>query len=348
MKKIIFTGGGTGGHIIPNLAVIDELIGKANLFYIGTNGIEKTLTANYVEKKQLTFFEIEAYKFKRKLTFENLILPFRLLKSISQARKILKQIKPDIVFSKGGYVSLPIVIAAKRLKIPCVLHESDITMGLANKLSKRYVTKIFTTFPHAAKNCKKAVCIGSPIRKSIYQGSKTAGLQTMGFDGKRKIITVIGGSQGAKNLNKAIFDNAEVFAKTFDIFVICGKGKANQHKDTKHLHTAEYINNINDIYAATDYVISRAGSNAVCELIALTKPCILVPLTNCTRGEQVLNAKYFASLEAVLIADEHDLTASQLNTKISQLMNMEKQLIANMKKIDIDGTQKIVENVLNA
>lgn len=348
MRKIVFTGGGTGGHIIPNLALIDELIGKAELHYIGTQGMEKTLTTEYVKKKQLGFHEITAHKFKRKISLKNLLLPFKLLSSIKQAKRILRAVNPDIVFSKGGYVSLPIVVAAKRLKIPCVLHESDMTMGLANKLSVRCVSMVFTTFPGvAAKIGKKAKCVGSPLRRTIYNGNKQTGLQTMGFDGKRKILTIVGGSQGASNLNKLISDNADILSKMFDVFVVCGKGKADDIK-SERLHVKEFVSNINDIYAATDYVVSRAGSNAVCELVALGKPTLLVPLVNCSRGEQVLNADYFTDLSATLTAEEVKLDAATLNIKLAQLVDSEKELKSNMLKISIDGTSEIVDYLLNS
>lgn len=284
--KIVFSGGGTAGHVTPNIALIDKLLDE-EIYYIGSDGMEKKLTSEYVKNgKILKYYEISAHKLQRKLTFKNLLLPFQLIKSINQAKNCLKEIRPDAVFSKGGYVGLPVIIAAKSLKIPSIIHESDISLGLANKISARYATEFLASFP-----CdKRAKVIGMIIRDNILRGDRQKGLAAMGFDGKRPVLLVTGGSLGANALNNAICNNLCLKDK-FDVFVISGKGK----KINADIKQAEFVDNMPDVMAAADVCLTRAGSNSLAELTLSLTPFVTVPLEKCSRGEQIKNADWFCS-----------------------------------------------------
>ena len=342
MKNIVFTGGGTAGHVMPNVALMQELSSKFNCFYIGTDGMEqKIITENFGDD---CFKNIKAPKLQRKLTLKNLALPFRLMASVRQCKKLLKEIKPSLVFAKGGYVSFPVVYAAKKLNIPVFIHESDYSLGLANKIAKRYCTKIFTTFADTAENCKKAEYSGSPIRQSIYAADKKLGLETMGFDGKRKIITVVGGSLGAKRLNEIVFAALDDLLKDFDVFLIAGKGKKLNIKANGFAQT-EFVNNVFDVFAASDLIISRAGSNTICEIAAMRRPMLLVPLAQATRGEQGQNAKYFFQRGCCISAEEDTLTTETFCRKIRHSIDNADYMKQNQKRLKIDGTKMIIKEI---
>lgn len=335
--KIVFCGGGTAGHVTPNFALMEKLDGQ-KLYYIGTNGMEKTLTRPYVANGTLEEYrEITAGKLKRSFSPSNLALPFVLAKSIQQSKKHLKEIAPDVVFSKGGFVGLPVVIAARKLKIPTIIHESDMSLGLANKISSWYATKLLTTFPYS----KKGQTVGAIIRQSILQGNRQKGLDTMGFDGKKPILLVMGGSLGAGVLNDAI-TNAPQLASKFDIFVITGKGKKIV---CDFVHQAEYVNNIADILQATDICVTRAGSNSLVELTLANVPFVAVPLKKGSRGEQIKNAKWFADKGCGIYLEESNL--SSLATTLLSLYNNRAATITKQKQcVYLNGTNKVVEEIL--
>ncbi len=333
--KIIFCGGGTAGHVTPNIALINTL--KGEKFYIGTDAMEKQLTQPLVDSKQLQYFTITASKFERKFTLKNLLLPFRLIRSVSQSKQILKQISPDVVFSKGGYVGLPVVIAAHMLKIPAVIHESDSSMGLANKLALPFCTKLLSTFP-----ChKKATVCGAIIRKQLYSGDKQKGLSQMKFDGKKPVLLFTGGSLGADTLNKLAQKCAPELSEKFDIFVLTGKGKT---VSSKYLHHQPYSANIEDIFSATSIAVTRGGSNTLCELTALNIPFVVIPLEKCSRGEQKVNAQYFSQCHAG-IALPDDCTPEQLTEAINTLHKNRKLYVSSQKQMRIDGTKEVAQQI---
>lgn len=335
--KIVFCGGGTAGHVTPNFALMEKLIGN-DMYYMGTGSMEKRLTEQYVKNGTLVEFrEITAGKLKRKFALSNLLLPFTLAKSISQCKKHLKQIAPDVVFSKGGFVGLPVVIAANKLKIPTIVHESDMSLGLANKISSLYATKLLTTFDCS----KKGQTVGAIVRQSALEGDRNKGLDTMDFDGKKPILLVMGGSLGAGALNHAISTNPNL-AKTFDIFVITGKGK---QIDCNFVHQAEYTHNIADIFAAADICLTRAGSNSLVELTLANVPFVAVPLKKGSRGEQIKNAKWFAQKGCGLYLDENEL--SKLETTLLSLYNNRQAINVKQKQCAyLNGTNKVIEEIL--
>lgn len=336
--KIVFSGGGTAGHVTPNLALIDKLTNE-EIYYIGTNGMEKTLTAPYVENGKIKeYCEISAHKFQRKLTLKNLALPFRLIKSVREAKKHIKNIRPDVIFSKGGYVGLPVIIAGKQLKIPTVIHESDMSLGLANKISARFADVFLSAFP-----CdKRAEVVGLIIREEILHGDKQKGLVTLGFDGRKPILLVTGGSLGAKALNDAI-TNCPKLAEKFDIFVITGK---NKRIDCNFVKQAEFVTNMNDVFAASSVCLTRAGANTLAELALAQVPFVTVPLTKQSRGEQVKNAEWFVKRGCGLTLSEQSLPdklESAINAAYDNRIAIQTKQRAH--KI-IYGTDKTIEKIL--
>lgn len=338
--KIVFCGGGTAGHVTPNLALADKL-NNEQLYYIGTNGMEKGLVAPYVDSGKIkAYYAISANKLRRKFTLKNLLLPFQLLKSVKEAKKHLLRIKPDVVFSKGGYAGLPVIIAAKKLKIPSVIHESDMSLGLANRICKHYADVFLSAF-----DCdKKAKVVGLIIRDEIMKGNKAKGLETMGFDGKKPILLVMGGSLGAAALNNAICQNRQL-ADRFDIFVSTGKGKK---IDCDFVHQAEYVTNIADVFAAASVCVTRAGSTSLAELTLANVPFVTVPLTKCSRGEQVNNAQWFVDRGCgILAADDEKLPAKIAGAVYAAYDNREAIALQQRKQHStLYGTDKVVEEIL--
>lgn len=322
MKRIVLTGGGTAGHVTPNIALLPSLQEAGyEITYMGSyDGIEKKLISDF----DIPYVGIATGKFRRYFDPKNFSDPFRVLKGFSEAKKFLKEYKPDVVFSKGGFVSVPVVRAAAALKIPCIIHESDMTPGLANKLCIPVATKVCCNFPetYAMLPKEKAVLTGSPIRAELTHGNKIAGLDMCGFTANKPVIMVIGGSLGAANVNKAVREALPKLLEDFQVVHLCGKDKVdNLLLNTPGYKQFEYIKaELKDLFAMADIVISRAGANAICELLALKKPNILIPLPAASsRGDQILNAKSFESQGFSIVISEDDLTTSLLVDKVNEL-----------------------------
>lgn len=340
MKKIVLTGGGTAGHVTPNIALLPKLSELGyEVHYIGSyEGIERKL----IEDFELPYYGISTGKLRRYFDVKNFTDPFRVMKGFSEAKKILKQIQPDVVFSKGGFVSVPVVRAAASLNIPCIIHESDMTPGLANKLCIPVATKVCCNFPETLTSLpkEKAVLTGSPIREELLQGEKQAGLAFCGFSELHPVIMVIGGSLGAANVNKAVRDALPELLKDFQVVHLCGKGKLYESLlNVKGYKQFEYIKaELKDLFAMSDVVISRAGANAICELLALQKPNLLIPLDAGSRGDQILNAKSFESQGFSIVLEEKDITKEVLTEKIHELFFTRQSFIENMQKSDQLGS----------
>ena len=322
MKKIVLTGGGSAGHVTPNIALLPSLKEAGyEIAYMGSyDGIEKRLIGDF----DLPYVGISTGKFRRYLDFKNLTDPFRVIKGFSEARKFLKEYRPDVVFSKGGFVSVPVVRAAATLGIPCIIHESDMTPGLANKICVPVARKVCCNFPETLKLLpeEKAVLTGSPIRAELAQGNKVAGLDLCGFNANTPVIMVIGGSLGAANVNKAVRAALPSLLGDFQVVHLCGKDKIdNLLLNTPGYKQFEYIKaELKDLFAIADVVISRAGANAICELLALKKPNILIPLpASSSRGDQLLNAKSFEAQGFSIVINEEDLTTELLVDKVHEL-----------------------------
>lgn len=324
MKRIVLTGGGTAGHVTPNIALLPALRQAGyEIAYLGSyDGIEKKLIADF----DIPYTGISTGKLRRYLDIRNFTDPFRVIKGFSEARKYLKEYRPDVVFSKGGFVSVPVVRAAAALDIPCIIHESDMTPGLANKLCFPVAEKICCNFPETMKLLPegKAVLTGSPIRAELAQGNKIAGLDLCGFTANKPVILVIGGSLGAANVNKAVRDALPQLLVDFQIVHLCGKDKIdNLLLATPGYRQFEYIKaELKDLFAMADIVISRAGANSICELLALKKPNILIPLPAASsRGDQLLNAASFEAQGFSIVINEDDLTAELLSDRVHELFS---------------------------
>ena len=352
MKKIVLTGGGTAGHVTPNIALLPALKEAGyEIAYVGSyDGIEKKL----IEDFDIPYTGISTGKFRRYLDIKNLTDPFRVIKGYREARKYLKEYAPDVVFSKGGFVSVPVVRAAHSLKIPCIIHESDMTPGLANKLCIPVAKKVCCNFPETLKLLpeEKAVLTGSPIRKELTQGNKIAGLDMCGFTGNKPVIMVIGGSLGANNVNKAVRDALPQLLEDFQVVHLCGKDKVdNLLLNTPGYKQFEYVKaELKDLFAMADLVISRAGANAICELLALKKPNILIPLPAASsRGDQILNAKSFEAQGFSIVVDEEVLTTKLLVDKVQELyFNRQTYTDAMSKSGQMDSISTIMNLIEDA
>ena len=345
-KKIVFTGGGTAGHVTPNIALFPFLEKEGyESYYIGSyNGIEKRL----IEDFNVPYYGISTGKLRRYFDLKNLSDPFRVIKGYTQALKILKELKPDIVFSKGGFVSVPVIRAASALKIPCIIHESDMTPGLANKLCIPVATKVCCNFPETTKYVPsgKAILTGSPIRSELTTGSKLAALELCGFTANKPVVMVIGGSQGASSVKVMVREALPKLLETFQVVHICGKDKVDNlmltipgYKQFEYLKT-----DLKDVFAMADVVVSRAGANAICELLALKKPNLLIPLQVGSRGDQILNAKSFEEQGFSMVLREDFTDCDILTEKIFELYENRQKYIDKMSE---SGQMNSIDTIVN-
>ena len=337
MKRIILTGGGTAGHVTPNIALIPKLRDLGyDIQYIGSyNGIEKEL----IEPFGIPYHGISSGKLRRYFSVQNFTDPFRVIKGFSEARKLIKDLKPDVIFSKGGFVSVPVVLAGKRCKVPVIIHESDMTPGLANKIAIPSAVKVCCNFPETLDSLPKgkAVLTGSPIRQELLSGNKIAAMDMCGFTADKPVILVIGGSLGSVIVNNAVRKSLPRLLEKFQIIHLCGKGKTDDSlNDTKGYCQFEYIRDeLRDIFALADIVISRAGANAICELLALRKPNLLIPLSaKASRGDQILNARSFERQGFRMVIEEEDLTEDSLVSAVFDLYENRGSYIDAMRNSD--------------
>ncbi len=322
MKHIVLTGGGTAGHVTPNIALIARLKEEGyKISYIGSyTGIEKTL----IEELNIPYYGISSGKLRRYFDLKNFTDPFRVLKGFGEARKLLKKLQPDIVFSKGGFVSVPVVIAAGRLKIPTIIHESDMTPGLANKLCIPSAVKVCCNFPETKSHLPegKAVVTGTPIRQELLSGDPEKGRAFTGFTVDKPVILIIGGSLGAQAVNTAVRNILPQLLPDFQVVHLCGKGKKDESLNglTGYVQYEYIEKELADLFAMADIVISRAGANAICELQALKKPNLLIPLSaNASRGDQILNARSFEKQGFSMVLEEEELTDQVLLDAVHKL-----------------------------
>ena len=350
-KKIILTGGGTAGHVTPNIALIPHLKEAGyEIVYIGSyDGIEKRLISDFPE---IRYYGIATGKFRRYLDIKNLTDPFRVVKGYAEAKKILKKEMPDILFSKGGFVSVPVVRAAASLHIPCIIHESDMTPGLANKLCIPVARKVCCNFPETLKMLpeEKAVLTGSPIREELSGGNKIAALDLCNFTASKPVIMVIGGSLGAASVNQVVRESLDKLLEDFQVVHICGKDKIDDRLlNTSGYKQFEYLKTeLKDVFAMADVVISRAGANAICELLALKKPNLLTPLPAASsRGDQILNAASFESQGFSIVVQEENLTPDLLVEKMQELYFTRQIYIdamnASLQMSSISSIMKLIE-----
>ncbi|MBE5934873.1 MAG: undecaprenyldiphospho-muramoylpentapeptide beta-N-acetylglucosaminyltransferase [Lachnospiraceae bacterium] len=350
MKKIVLTGGGTAGHVTPNIALIPTLKEEGyDIHYIGSyNGIEKKL----LEDLDIPYYGISSGKLRRYFDVKNFADPFRVIKGYSQACSLLRKIKPDVVFSKGGFVSVPVVLAAKHRRIPTIIHESDITPGLANKICIPGATKVCANFPETLKHLPagKAELTGTPIRAELFTGNKQKGLDFCGFNNEKPVLLVIGGSLGSIAVNNAIRDYLTDILKDFQVIHLCGKGKKFDSLDGhKGYVQFEYIQKeLCDLLSCADIVVSRAGANAICELLALNKPNILIPLSAASsRGDQILNAASFAKQGFSYVIQEEEIVGDTLLKAIHEVYENRQQYIDTMSQSGSKDSIKTIVRMIN-
>lgn len=351
MKRIVLTGGGTAGHVTPNIALLDGLKAQGyEIRYIGSyDGIEKSL----IEKEGIPYDGIASGKLRRYFDWKNLSDPFKVGKGYFQALSLLKKFKPDVVFSKGGFVAVPVVLAAQTLRIPTVIHESDMTPGLANKLcipkAKKVCCSFTDTLTYLPK--EKAVFTGLPIRKELMSGNRLAGLQFTGLTANKPLLLVVGGSTGSVAVNTAVRNILPELLKEFQVVHLCGKDKLDPSVSAEGYKQYEYIREeLKDLLAAADIVVSRAGANAICELLALRKPNVLIPLSkNASRGDQILNANSFARQGFSAVIEEEDITDEALLTLIRNTFANRQTFIDAMNQNSVpDSTSSVIQVIEHA
>ncbi len=347
MKKIVLTGGGTAGHVTPNLALIPSLKDLGyEIHYIGSyQGIEKKL----IENAGIPYDGISSGKLRRYFDIKNFSDPFRVLKGYYGALKLIKKYKPDVVFSKGGFVAVPVVLAAKHYKIPTIIHESDMTPGLANKICIPSAAKVCCNFPETLPYLPedKALLTGSPIRAELLKGDRLSGLKYTGLSPEKPIILVIGGSLGSVKVNEAVRSIIPRLLGQFQIIHICGKGNLDESLiGTDGYVQYEYVDApLKHLFAAADLVISRAGANSICEILALRKPNLLIPLSaQASRGDQILNAKSFAKQGFSALLEEENLSEDTLFQSVSDLYANRQSYIEAMEN---SSQGNAVETIIN-
>lgn len=341
MKKIILTGGGTAGHVTPLLALLPELkrrFGEIH-FFGRTEGVERDLT----DGTGVIYHAIDCPRLVRGKIFANLSIPFKLKSAVKKAKGLISEIAPDLIFSKGGYVALPAALG--RGDVPLILHESDTSLGLANKLSAKRAETICSSFPLPPYKGKKITHTGSPLRRSIYAGDRNAALAECGFGGRKKILLVTGGSLGAAAINRAVDANLGRLLQRYDVVHIRGKGNVAEKRFG--YYPIEFTRDMPKWLSIADYALTRGGGNSLFELGALCVPMLIVPLPKgASRGDQIKNAEYFEENGLGI-----HLPQEKLNEElIGMLETLEKQapeLIGTMSKYAFDGTKAIISIIEN-
>lgn len=351
MKKIVLTGGGTAGHVTPNIALLPSLKAAGyEVHYIGSyNGIEKTL----IEDMNIPYYGISSGKLRRYFDLKNFSDPFRVIKGFGEANRLIKKLKPDVVFSKGGFVAVPVVLAAKKNGIPAIIHESDMTPGLANKICIPAASKVCCNFKETFELLPegKAVLTGTPIRKELFEGDKNKAAKLCGLDPDKPAILIIGGSSGSVVINNAVRECLDDILKDYQVIHLCGKGHLDETlNERKGYAQFEYVSKeLRDLFAFSDLVISRAGANAICELLALKKPNILIPLSKAaSRGDQILNAKSFKKSGYSYVIEEEELSKASLLNAIRDVSVHKNEYIKSMSESEMSDSIKTIMNLITS
>lgn len=354
MKRpsILLTGGGTAGHVSVNEALIPVFQERGyDVHYIGSHdGIEKELIRD--RHPSVTYHAIQSGKLRRYFSMKNFTDPFRVGAGFFQALSIIRKVKPELIFSKGGFVSVPVAFAGQIAKVPVIVHESDVTPGLANKLALPFATHIFTVFKQTLNYVPqvKATCSGTIIRPELFEGKKEIGLQLINTSGGKPILIVMGGSQGSKVLNDALRNDIESILQTFDVIHLCGKGNFDSTlENIDGYNQFEYVTDeLPHLLAATNFAVSRAGSNAIFELLALKIPMLLIPLSAAqSRGDQILNANYFKSLGLARVLPEEEVPMRSFSAELADFKDDEQVLFNKMEAIERPKTpEEMVELIM--
>ena len=347
IPSIVFTGGGTAGHVTPNVALINEFKREGwNIDYVGSNaGIEKEM----IQTLGIPFHAVSSGKLRRYFSLKNLLEPFKIIVGIVQAFWLFHKLRPDVVFSKGGFVAFPVVVGAWLNRIPVIAHESDMSPGLANRLSFPFVNKICLTFDAAKKHFKsqeKIEITGTPIREQLFAGNRAKGLELCGFNAEKPCLLAIGGSLGAGSINQSVRKALPQLTQEFQVIHLCGKGKVdNSLKGKEGYCQFEYANEeLAHLFAASSVVISRAGANSLYEILALGKAHILIPISSqVSRGDQIQNARYFQGLGISVVIQDQSLNADTLLHAVQELMLNKSDIDNKIKALKIESAaHKIV------
>jgi UDP-N-acetylglucosamine--N-acetylmuramyl-(pentapeptide) pyrophosphoryl-undecaprenol N-acetylglucosamine transferase len=346
-RTIVFTGGGSAGHVTVNLALIPHFRDKGwNIHYIASvNGIERDLVSGL---PGVTYHGIATGKLRRYLDWNNVKDPFKVVKGVWQAYRLIRRLKPDVVFSKGGFVSVPVVMGAWLNGVPSIIHESDLTPGLANRLSIPFAKNVCTTFPETVRHVPggKGIHVGAVVREELFRGEPKRGFDICGFVRSKPVLLVMGGSLGSQRINRAVRDNLGVLTEMFQIVHLCGKGNVEPSLESRKYRQFEYLKSeLPDVLAITDLVISRAGSNSIYEFLALHKPMLLIPLSRAaSRGDQIANAESFRSRGYAEVLEEEELTNETLLLAIKKLNEQKETYIAKMKReAEIGALQRLID-----
>ena len=324
MDTILLTGGGTAGHIYPLLAVKERLEGKYKFAYIGGQGMESQIIP---KEKDIDFYQIPTVKLERKLTLKNFLIPIKLIKSINQSKKLLQQIKPNIIFSKGGFVAMPVVLAAAKLNIPVISHESDLSFGLANKIILKKCNVMCTAFKQTATNQPKCIYTGQPIRKKILQGDKRKIYAMTKFDKDKPNLLVVGGSLGASFLNEKVWKNIDKLTEIFNVVHIAGKQAKDNKHTAKNYIQIDYAENIGDYLAFADIVLSRAGAGAINELF-----------TNVSNGKSLLASAITDKGIPTLATDSFETMAKNIFCILTSTNSLVYKKIEGVSEINAEKT----------
>ena len=352
MKTIVLTGGGTAGHVIPNIALLPLLKKEGfEIHYIGSkHGIEKKLLAR---RRNVAYHEIPSGKLRRYFSLQNLFDPFKIIFAFFKALSIIKETDPCVCFSKGGFVAVPVVLACAARKVPVVLHESDMSPGLANKICRPYCKVMCTTFPEAAKLAgEKGLATGSPVRPEITAGDGTRGMIMCGFEPGRPTLLIMGGSSGAAALNEAVDNILDKLIEKYQIIHIRGEGNLKPALEVKAGYRQfGYVGDeLPNLMAAADLVLTRAGANAIFEFAALFKPMLLVPLPmSSSRGDQIKNAEYFKNKGWANILLQEDMTGESLPAALAETYKYRDKYASALQKSDLqNGLYKLFEQIMKA
>ena len=349
-KRILFTGGGTAGHVIVNLALIPYFQKEGwEVDYIGSKqGIERDLIKDL---PNVTYYPISTGKLRRYMSLENFKDPFKVLKGTLDAWNVIRKTKPNVIFSKGGFVSVPVVVASRLRGVPTIIHESDFTPGLANKIATPFAKKVLTTFPETMKYLpeKKATHVGAVIREELFQGDKSLGYKVTNLIPGKPVVLIMGGSIGSQKINEAIRANLDTLLKKYQLIHICGSNNVDSTVKRKGYVQFEYVNEeLKDIFAITDFVISRAGANAIFEFLALDLPMLLIPLSlAASRGDQIDNAKSFKEQGFAHVLEEEELSKERLLEEVEKLEEAAPVMKENMKKYSSKESREMVIQLIH-
>ncbi len=331
---------------MPNVALIPYLKTKfKKIYYFGSaNGIEKRI----ISKLEIPYYEIPCAKLDRSFNPKNFVIPFTVVSGVIKAGKILDELKPDIIFSKGGYVSVPTVIAGHKRKIPVISHESDLSMGLANRFTAKMCKKVLTAFPETAEKLNNGECVGIPLKKSLYtEIDKQKTIKEFNLTGKKPILLITGGSQGAQKINRTVYSALSDLLTKFEIIHVCGKGNLNDKINRQGYYQTEFLDQMENALKVASVCVTRAGANTLFELLSLKIPCLLIPLSNrSTRGDQVLNAEYFQKLGMVNVLNQNALTPESLTVSVNATYSNKDNIIKNINKQPVKDASKNICKII--